>query len=402
MFWLSVLGLSILLLIWSKGLVDVLCGATYPAQWRLADSTAFDADGDDWPLVSILIPARNEAENIERCIRSIMRLNWPEPLQIIVINDNSTDNTGEILERLGHEIDTLTIIEGVALPDGWLGKPHALHVGQQAALGRWLWFIDADVVVKPNGLRLLYEATQREGAQISSALGQLDTQSFWERVIQTRIAALISGANPLIQVNDPDHERALANGQCIFVSRSAYDQLGGHYAIRQSVLDDVDLAKRAKQRQIPYRLFYGPGIFRCRMYTGFRQIWDGWSKNLFPALEYKISATIIIAAGVFCISVLPFLLLFKNLWAYWIGAPFEPTFLMIEAALCGVILITDAIGHYKEGYRWTYAWSLPLAMTLVIGMFVNSAWRIVSGRGTAWKGRIVSTRSTQHDRTADD
>ena len=251
------MSLSILLLLW-LGLFDILRGSVYPSHWQLTEATTLDDEIDEFPMISILVPARNEEANIETCIRSAMALNWPGALEIIVVNDGSTDRTGHILAELSAETECLRVIEGVDLPQGWLGKPHALHLGQQKAQGEWLWFVDADVILKPNALRLLYQQTNTVGAHMSSVLGQLETKSFWEHVIQTRMAALISGANPLVQVNDPEHERALANGQCIFVHRTAYDELGGHRAIRQSVLDDVDLAKRAKKQGVPYCLFYGP------------------------------------------------------------------------------------------------------------------------------------------------
>ena len=264
------------------------------------------------PFVSVIIPARNEEPNIERCVRSVMKLDWTGKLEVIAIDDGSTDGTGAILERLSSEFEALKVIQGDPLPANWLGKPHALHVAQQHASGEWLWFIDADVEVENLGLKLLMGQTLKENASMSSALGRLVVETFWERVIQTRLGALIAGANPLHEVNDGEHERALANGQCILIKRDAYDFLGGHEAIRQSVLDDVDFAKRAKANGVSYRLFFGPGVFKCRMYTGFSEIWSGWSKNLFPALEYSVIATIIICALIFCSSVLPFVLLEKT------------------------------------------------------------------------------------------
>lgn len=387
--WGSLGGLALLNLAWGANLLKMLRGDPQPPEVTLGDDPPTDPLPDPPPSLSVLIPARNEAQNIEACVRSVLASGWPGPLEIICIDDRSTDATGSILARLSAEDRRVRVVAGRDPPDGWLGKPHALHLGQAAATGTWLLFLDADVRVAPDGLRRLLGRVLAQDAEMASALGRLTVDSFWERVVQTRMGAVIAGGNPLPEVNDPEHERALANGQCLLFSRTAYDRLGGHEAIRGSVLDDVDFAKRAKAEKVRYRLYYGPGVFSCRMYTGLREIWQGWTKNLFPALSYSLIATAVVTLLLFVTTLLPFVLLAKNLALLALGLPFEPAFLALEAVACGLILATDAVGHAQHGYRWGLFFTFPLGMAIVIAVFWNSAWRIKSGRGAIWKGRIV-------------
>ena len=395
-YWLSIAGLALLLLMWLRTLISLLRDEDLPPEWTLDEKTPCDNVQGDVPTLSVIIPARNEEHNIEACVRSVMALQWPGPLQVVVLDDRSTDGTGTVLAALETEFPTLKVIQGQDPGEGWLGKPHALHLAQAHATGEWLWFIDADVVLDPLGAQRLLLRTQLQGAEMSSALGRLEAVSFWERVVQTRLGALIAGANPLREVNDPDHERVLANGQCLLFTRAAYDRLGGHESIKGSVLDDVDFARRAKNEGVCYRLYYGPGVFSCRMYQGFSEIWHGWSKNLFPALGYSLIATTVITLLLFAGSVLPFVLLGKNLYLVAIDQPVPMLFIWLEIAICGLILLTDAVGHAVRNYRWGLFWTFPLGMLAIIALFWSSAIRISSGAGAVWKGRVVEQGRPQH------
>jgi chlorobactene glucosyltransferase len=387
--WAAVGGLGLLCAAWGANLLKMLRGDVQPPEVSLTADTPPDVLPSPCPSLTVLIPARNEAPNIEACLRSVVDAGWPGRLEIVAIDDRSTDGTGEILGRLAAAEPRLRVVRGADPPAGWLGKPHALHLGQAVATGDWLLFLDADVRVTPGGLQRLLGRVIAQEAEMASVLGRLTVESFWERVVQTRMGAVIAGGNPLPEVNDPEHERALANGQCLLFRRDAYDRLGGHAAIKGSVLDDVDFAKRAKQEKVRYRLYYGPAVFSCRMYTGLNEIWQGWTKNLFPALGYSLVATAIVTLLLFTTTLLPFVLLAKNLAYLAAGLPFEPLFLGLEAAACALILATDALGHRTHGYRWSLFWTFPLGMLVVLAVFWNSAWRIKSGRGAVWKGRVV-------------
>ena len=387
--WAAVAGLGLLDLAWLSSLLKMLRGDAQPPEVSLTESTAADPLPVPPPSLSVVIPARNEAPNIEPCIRAVLGAGYSGELQIVVLDDRSTDGTGEICARLAAEDTRVEVLAGVDPPAGWLGKPHALHRAQASARGQWLLFLDADVRVTPGGLDRLLGRVLLQEAEMASVLGRLTVESFWERVVQTRIGAVIAGGNPLKEVNDPEHERALANGQCLLFRRDAYDRLGGHEGIKSSVLDDVDFAKKAKAEKVRYRLYFGPAVFSCRMYTGFGEIWNGWTKNLFPALGYSLIATAIVTALLFASTLLPFVLLAKNLALWAMGLPVDTVYVAMEGLAVGAILATDALGHAVHGYRWGLFFTFPLGMAIVVALFWNSAWRITSGRGAVWKGRVV-------------
>ncbi|MFN3198696.1 MAG: glycosyltransferase [Bradymonadia bacterium] len=388
MWWVSVISLGVLLLFWTLALLKMLKGDPKPPEYVLDDETTPDPLPDTLSL-SVVIPARNEAHNIEACVRSVLSTRWSGPLQVVVIDDRSTDGTGEILARIAAEDDRLLVVEGADPPSGWLGKPHALHLAQKAATGDWLMFIDADVVLDPLGPQRIIGRAASQEIGMCSGLGRLVVESFWEKVMMTRMGGVIAGGNPLEEVNDPEHERALANGQCLIFSRATYDAMGGHEAIKGSVLDDVDFARKAKAEKVPYRLYFAPGVFRCRMYTGFKEIWEGWTKNLFPALEYSYWVTFIVTVLLFASTVLPFVLLAKNLVWMAAGYPVDPTILGLEIGICAVALAMDFQGHRTHGYAAGTFWTFPLGMFLIVVLFWRSAWRIGSGKGAVWKGRVV-------------
>ncbi len=398
LFWLSVAGLGLLWFGWLSALVKMLRGIDdVPEQWKLDEGVEPDPiipaqaplglAESPAPSLSLVVPARNEVHNIERCVTALLAVDWPGELQVVVVDDRSTDGTTEALAAIDDA--RLTVVEGKDPPKGWLGKPHALHLAQQHATGDWLLFIDADVVIDPLGPRRLIGRVIAQGAEMASSLGKLLVETFWERVLQTRVGAIIAGGNPLDEVNDPEHERALANGQCLLFKREAYDRMGGHEAIQGSVLDDVDFAKLAKAEGVVYRLYYAPGVFACRMYTGLREIWNGWTKNLFPALEYKVHLVAIVTGLLFVVCLLPFVLLAKNGIVWGLGGAVDPVFVAMEAGMCLTIFAVDALGHRINGYKWGLFWTFPLGMGMVLALFWYSAWRIKSGKGAVWKGRVV-------------
>lgn len=388
MFWVSIGLLALLLLMWLSTLYGVLSAKDLPVEYTLDGTEAIDALPAPMSL-SIIIPARNEEANIEACLRAAFAVEWDGDLQFVVIDDKSTDKTGEILAGLAEEDSRLTVVKGVPLPEGWMGKSAALFRAQTFATGDWLLFVDADVRLEPTGPARLIGRLVSQGGEMASCLGRLTVESFWERVVQTRIGAMIAGANPLHEVNDPEHERAMANGQCLLFKRECYDRLGGHETIKSSVLDDVDFAKLAKKEEVNYRLYWGLGVFRCRMYTGLGEIWEGWTKNLFPALEYSLVATVIITLLIFASSLLPFVLLAKNLVLLALGHPVHWGILGLEIAIIAVIFATDFLGHRKNQYSGSLFWTFPLGICVIIALFWNSAWRITSGKGAVWKGRVV-------------
>ena len=232
--------------------------------------------------VSAIVPARDEEANIAAAVESLAA--QPEIDQIIVVNDQSTDATAAILQRLSAKHPQLQVLETQTLPGGWVGKNYALSLGAAHATGDWFLFADADCVHLPNSTaRALHDANATGAALISYSPEQV-TKTWWERVLIPFIFTRLSQKFSYAEVNDPGSSAAAANGQFFLIRREAYFQMGGHATVAGEVLEDVALARIAKQAGIRLHFASGEGIVRVRMYRNFRAMWQGWSKNLYPLI----------------------------------------------------------------------------------------------------------------------
>jgi hypothetical protein len=237
------------------------------------------------PCVSAIVPARNEERTIGRSVASLAE--QPEIREIIVVNDQSSDATGEILRRLAAEEPKLRVVDAGPLPAGWVGKNHAAWLGAEKATCDWLLFTDADAVHLPDSTaRALADAESSGAALVSYSPGQ-EMHTWWERAVIPFVFCRLSQLYSFAAVNDPESPAAAANGQYLLIKRSAYDKIGGHEAVREEVLEDVALARLAKSAGIRLRFAPGDQICRVRMYSTFGDMWEGWSKNLLPLIAWS-------------------------------------------------------------------------------------------------------------------
>jgi GT2 family glycosyltransferase len=233
-------------------------------------------------IVSAIVPARNEEGNITRAVESLDLQS--ELAEIIVINDQSTDRTGPILENLANRIPRLRILETDDLPPGWVGKNYALSLGAGEAGTEWFLFTDADAVHFPGSTAKALEIAAETGAALVSFSPEQQTDTWWERALVPFIFTQLAAKFRYREINDPLSPAAAANGQYLMIRRDAYDAVGGHSALAGEVLEDIELARRAKSAG--FRIYFAPGagIVRVRMYRTFRAMWQGWVKNLYPLM----------------------------------------------------------------------------------------------------------------------
>lgn len=227
------------------------------------------------PQISIVIPARNEEENIGTCLESLVSQAGVS-FEIIVVNDHSTDRTREIAQSFS----AVRMMEAGPLPAGWTGKNNAVTTGARVAHGEWLLFTDADTFHLPGSLsRALTEAEDNHADLISYSPEQIAV-TFWERAVLPVVFAELARQYPPSRVSDPNSPDAAANGQYILVKHAAYDTIGGHASVADSVLEDVALARAVKASGRKIRFRYAADAVRTRMYRNFRQLREGWTKNL--------------------------------------------------------------------------------------------------------------------------
>jgi len=223
--------------------------------------------------VSVIVPARNEEASLAECMRSLV--GQPSPAyEIIVVDDHSADRSRDIAKSF-----PVTVITADGLPDGWSGKCNACWSGAKVAKGKWLLFTDADTKHSKNSIAQgLREAKEKEAAMLSYSPRQ-DVHSLAERALMPVVFAELATTYRPKEVNDPNSPAAAANGQYLLVRRDAYDAVGGHAAVAQAILEDVELAKRLKIAG--YKLQFGQSdTVSTRMYRSFAQMWEGWTKNL--------------------------------------------------------------------------------------------------------------------------
>jgi len=232
--------------------------------------------------ISAIVPARNEEAVIAASVHSLAQQR--EIVEILVVDDQSTDRTAEIVGELSRQDSRIRLLKASELPAGWIGKNHAVCLGSQEARGDWFLFTDADAVHMPDSVaRAMDLATEHQAALVSFSPEQL-MESWYEKSLVPYVYCRLSQKFSFDAVNDPRSNAAAANGQFILICRDAYETVGGHASVAGEVLEDVALARRVKGASFPIWFGNGKGIVRVRMYRSFVSMWEGWKKNLYQLM----------------------------------------------------------------------------------------------------------------------
>jgi glycosyltransferase involved in cell wall biosynthesis len=334
-------------------------------------------------MVSAIIPARNEEISIARAVESVAA--QPEIGEVIVVNDQSTDRTGEILEELARRIEKVKVLTAESLPDGWVGKNHAVSVGAASATGDWLLFTDADTYHQPGSARRALGDAVEHNAVLVSYSPEQEMDSFWERALIPFVYCRLAARFSFAQVNRADTTDAAANGQYVLVLREVYETLSGHGAVRGEILEDVALARRVKHAGYGIYFTAPVGTVRTRMYRSFGAMWQGWTKNLYPLNGGTPAAMLRELAEVF-----PW---FELLLVAWIGLHAWRTGRMDWELAAGVVvlallyrLVRYGIDLYKNLYPVAYIRYYLPAVALYSAALVASWWKNTRGH-VVWKGR---------------
>lgn len=338
---------------------------------------------DALPTLSIVVPARNEERQIERCVRSLLATRMPS-FEVIVVDDQSDDATHSILERVAAGETRLTVVEGAPLPAGWVGKSWALTQGARIARGEWLLFADADTEHAPLAAASAIQWAIAGAYDVISLLPDQETIGMAERIfLPTILYVILLGIGPLDDINDPRKpEVALFNGQYVLASRSAYEGIGGHAAVRGEVAEDLELARLFK-RDGRFRtlLIGGNGLVRTRMYRSFGEIWRGFVKNFALAARGNPLAAVAglaLLAGVSpCSPILLLALLAHRAWLAGIA---------LAVAMTIVMAIAES-GMRAMRFRVGSGFALPLGLALVLAIFSTSVVCSFTGGGVEWRGR---------------
>jgi chlorobactene glucosyltransferase len=340
-----------------------------------------------YPLISVIVPARNEARNIRRCIEALLSQDYPN-FELSVLDDHSTDDTPRILAEMSQSDHRLRVLHGADLPEGWAGKPHALAQAAAQSKGEWLCFIDADTFAHPKLLSTTYEAAIQNQADLFTILTEQELGTFWERVVLPLVFTALSFGFPAERVNDPRRKDAIANGQFILVRRPVYQAVGGHAAVRARIDEDKAMAELVKGAG--YRLVVADGrlVARTRMYTSLPEIWEGWTKNIYLGLRDRLWLLLFGAVlGLLAALALP-VWLFGGLTWLALGGGWAGGLFALQALLLWTYLLWWRFRACRaHQIPLAYAFTLPLGAGLFTAMMFASAFKVLSGRGVRWKGR---------------
>lgn len=378
------------------GVLAVLCVLSYleardPPRIRIDQPPHLP---ENPPLISVIVPARNEEENIPHCLESLQQQDYPN-FEVIVVNDRSKDRTGSIVEAFARRDPRVKPVNGERLKDGWLGKSHALHQGVQVARGDWLLFVDADTWHHPQSLSASMDHVLRENVDMLSLYPHFVCKSFWEKVIQPAVGRMILIAGPLTFVNSRKPISRIfymAIGQFILVRKNVYEAVGGHAAIRERVTEDVELAKRVKGAGYALNFLYGFDVLHTRMYTTFSELWRGWSRSFYPAMGNNLPQAVLETVLVFIFGTLPYLSLPIVSILLLMGFSSEPIRLLFILGLIQYTLLfttTYVVRRQLREYP-NYFFTCPLGGILVQWISTYSVYMYVSKKKVLWKDRNLN------------
>jgi len=361
------------------------------------------------PLVSVIIPARNEEKRIKKCIQALKTQTYSN-LEIFIVDDHSSDKTVEISRRIIGDDKRFKIISLKDVekekPKGWIGKSYAIQQGCKHANGDWLLFCDVDYMeYNPNLIRRGVEYVIENNIDFLSLMPSHICGSFWEKAIQPVPLGLLSMLSPIAQVNKSQSRTAIAFGCFILISHSIFNKLGGYTKIRDRIADDVELAKLVKQSGFKIGLALGRQMLKIRMYEGFDEVWQGWNKNIFLGVIQKCQIrskilqflfTVVGLFCLFCVMVFPFLLLLSSIFLIL----FIPSVMLWRILLYSLLVWIFSIfvqSYVQKCYSICNPKYAPVVLLVggfvTMGMFLNSAIKVLSGTGVIWKDRIYFNRT---------
>lgn len=335
------------------------------------------------PLVSIILPVRNQAKTVMDCARSLIGLRYPNK-EIIIVDGASTDGTRDQIHQFKNDV---TILEEEPLPQGWVGKNWACNQGYLKAKGDLLLFTDGDSVHGTDSLTRAVGFLQSERADMVTLAPGTILRSFWEKVLQPPIFLLIMILVGGKLVNNDNRENAIGNGQYMLFRREAYEKIGGHSAVRDKIVEDYNLARLLKKSGMRLRFVTAADALGVRMYQSLGEIWRGWRKNFYTVSEKLMlwkAITRIVLMLTFLVA--PFAILLYGLLI--LPANLLNPYLLSGAFMSGLLWLGIIILDRSIKVSSAYALLFPIAILVYIGIGVDSTLRGSLGYGFAWKDRV--------------
>lgn len=341
------------------------------------------------PLISVLIPARNEEENIETCLKSLQKQDYPN-FEVLVLDDNSTDSTAELVEGMAAKDERIRLIKGEPLPEGWAGKPFACYQLAEKARGSWLLFVDADTTHAPYMLRSTLALALELKTSLLSGFPRQMAESLPEKIAMPLMYFVIMGWLPLWWLHRSKVPRAsLAIGQFILFLREEYWRIGGHMAVKDRILEDVWLGVETVRHGGRYIAIDLSAVFYCRMYRDVGAIWEGFVKWIYSVAAISPAALVGLLAAGFVFYLAPFYWLWNGYLST--AAPTDWRFIVTFQVAMIIFMRWLVDHHFRQSLLSTFLHPIGFSFLFAAGLY--GGWREVVGLGVRWKERLYGETS---------
>jgi chlorobactene glucosyltransferase len=366
-------------------LVSLLMRSRYAAMGSLNPRTR---PPETMPSLAVIVPARDEAESIGACLSGLIAQTYPAGrMQVVVVDDGSTDGTASIARQFEQGSAQLTVIDAGPLPPGWIGKSHACWVGAKEVDADWLCFIDADTRHEPSLLVSAMSTALQGNTDLLSLHPRQEMLGFWERMLMPISFMSLMILLDARRINNPNSKNAMANGQFILIQQKVYEDVGGHHAIMGQILEDVALARLVKSRGYRLRLMGGDQLIRTRMYTNLKALWQGLARGGAELFGVPLTSLAILNSMLFS-----FLPLVYPLWqvSLAIGMPETNSWISAVVACLGSITWYSTHAIAMKTYRVPARYLLLLPVAYLLIALVNTEGILGRLRGRRlWKGRRI-------------
>ena len=347
-----------------------------------------EASCDNHPLVSVICPARNEADELELAMRSRLS-DSSNRLEFILIDDRSSDATGSIMDALAREDDRIRVVHNEDLPEGWLGKVYAQQRGLELANGEWVLFSDSDVHLRPGLVSSAMAWAENQDADHVALIPRIEGGPFIMRACLSIMILVLTAGTRLWKANDDSADRAMGVGAFNLVRRSALEAAGGLEKIRMEIADDVGIGTIVRESGGRSRLALATDRLSVKWYRSTRDFLEGMEKGAAKAGgRFGLALRAVLLFLTTLVLLAPFVVL-----AFWAVLP--PAVAVVACAGAAIAFTTSIVAALRFGLPWRWSLLLPLGLVLILFVGQRSMWLAFVRGGVRWRGDQLSLESTQ-------
>lgn len=338
------------------------------------------------PLITVIIPARNEEEWLEATVLSVLSSDYPN-LEIILVDDRSSDATPEIMKKLGNLHSKIRLLTITRTPPDWTGKTHALHMAAKEASSGILLFLDADTIVKDEMICKVAEHMTRCDLDAMSVLPGFIRKGFWEKVVHPHLALGIAYFNPLTSVNDPSRPAALASGSFLALKSRAYLSVGSWERFKDQLTEDIAMSRAIKRSGLNLKVARSPESVLTRGFQSFHEISAFWRRTFYGAFDKSPKKLFRLAMNYISLTLLSLFLLGSGFLVAMGGFQWTTLLiLMISLLDMAIVMVPFCFFLRRDSIHWAYGFALPLGVSICSWIALDAFWTAMRDTGVSWRG----------------